>query len=174
MRSSALNFLATCSAARAFRIASSYRRLSSFSARPPGDGGGRGSTTGEGRAATPSPGSASRCPHPRWTAAPRRWHPGASLSWASACRCPYDEAFSPVVRHAHRARTGDVSRTDHPVEEAILHRMVQAAGRIPVRDFESRVPEGQLQRCRVGGALHGMPTRKKASQGGPFPPLLQM
>ena len=31
------------------------------------------------------------------------------------------------MRHAHRARTGDVSRTDHPVEEAILHRMVQAA-----------------------------------------------
>ena len=83
------------------------------------------SSTSEGRAAELSPGSSSTVSTTPGSILDSFAGSAASLL-ASACPHHDDQAFSPVVRHAHRARTGDVSGAVHPVEQAYLHRMVQA------------------------------------------------
>ena len=132
----------------------------------PGDLRDRGSSTSEGRAAEPSPGSESMAASMMDGCESFLAGSAASIL-ASACPHHDDEAFSPAERHTHKACTGDVSGTDHAEEKACLHRMVQAAASIPMPNIESRVPQGAPAAERRSGALHGMTTFKSASQGEP-------
>ena len=108
------------------------------------------SSTSERRAAEPSPGSE--------LGRQRR------LYLASACPHDDDEAFSPAERHTTSAEPTMLIA----VEKACLHRMVQAAAGIPIRNVESRVPQGAPAAERLSGAGHGMTTFKSASQGERF------
>ena len=126
----------------------------------------RASTIGEGRAADPSSGSGSMAV-PMMDGCESSLAGSAASLLASACPHHDDEAFPPAERHTHKACTGDVSRTDNAVEKACFHHMVQPAAGIPMRNIESRVPQGAQAAERVGGTLHGMTTFKSASQGEP-------
>ena len=137
----------------------------------PGDLRDGASSTSEGRAAEPSLGSASMPASiiDGWESSAA----GSDFSFLGrgmpmprgrgifTCRAPRAQGA-----HGRRQQDRPSCGGGHPPQDGA------GGGRIPMRELESSVPADQLQRCRVSGALHGMATREKASQGGPLPRLL--